>query len=56
MSREGTSFPRGSSNMELVINHRWNYPSLGLGNYMKKPIYPFENRFNGVVRMHFVSE
>ena len=45
----------GEGKIELRINNQWNYPELGLGNYMKRPIYVFENSLNGVVRMRFTD-
>lgn len=43
------------SKIEMIINNQWNYPELGLGNYMKNPIYLFENSFEGITRMRFVN-
>ncbi len=45
-----------NGNVEMLINNQWNYPTLGLGNYMKRPIFTFEKGFKGVVRMRFVTE
>lgn len=45
-----------NSKIEMIINNQWNYPELGLGNYMKKPIYLFENKLEGITRMRFVAE
>ncbi|HYQ57956.1 MAG TPA: glycoside hydrolase family 2 TIM barrel-domain containing protein, partial [Draconibacterium sp.] len=36
--------PDDDSKIEMIINNQWNYPELGLGNYMKRPIYLFENK------------
>jgi hypothetical protein len=47
---------RKNGNVELLINNQWSYPTLGLGNYMKRPIFTFEKGFKGVVRMRFVAE
>lgn len=44
-----------NGNIEMLINNQWNYPTLGLGNYMKEPIYVQGNSFEGVVRMRFVN-
>lgn len=45
-----------NGNVEMLINNQWNYPTIGLGNYMKRPIFTFEKGFKGVVRMRFVAE
>ena len=45
-----------NSRIEMIINNQWNYPELGLGNYMKTPIYPFERKLEGLVRMRFITE
>jgi len=45
-----------NGNVEMLINNQWNYPTLGLGNYMKRPIFTFEKGFKGLVRMRFVAE
>jgi hypothetical protein len=45
----------GDGKIEMHINNLWNYPKLGLGNYMKRPIYIFENSLNGLVRMRFTE-
>jgi hypothetical protein len=45
----------GDGNIEMLINNQWNYPELGLGNYMKNPIYVFEGSLNGIVQMRFTD-
>lgn len=47
---------KDNSKIEMIINNQWNYPELGLGNYMKKPIYLFENKLEGITRMRFLTE
>lgn len=48
--------PDDESKIEMIINNQWNYPELGLGNYMKRPIYLFENKFEGITRMRFIKD
>ena len=47
---------RGTDNVEIWIDNRWNYPTLGNGNFRKRPIFPFEKQWDGIVRMRFISE
>lgn len=44
-----------NSKIDIIINNQWNYPEPGLGNYMKNPIYLFENSFEEITRMRFVN-
>ncbi len=39
--------------IKLIINNQWNYTKLGLGNYMKPPIY-IENGYTNKVQMRMV--
>jgi hypothetical protein len=47
--------PDSDGKIELYINNQWNYPALGLGNYMKRPIYIFEKGIKGEVHMRFTK-
>lgn len=39
----------------LIVNNQWNYTKMGLGNYMKPPIY-IEPGYKNQVRMRMTSE
>jgi hypothetical protein len=41
-------------NINLVINNRWNYPQLGWGNYMEKPVMIYPG-YSNVVKMRLTD-
>ena len=40
--------------VRMFINNEWNYPTLGLGNYMKNPIR-INPRYSNKVIMRFIE-
>lgn len=42
------------SPVRMYINNMWNYPTLGLGNYMKPPIM-IQKGYRNVIRVRFVT-
>jgi len=52
MSRSSLS---GHDGIFMIINNLWNYPQLGLGNYMKDPIM-IKQGYSNIIQMCFISE
>ncbi len=43
-----------TSNLRMIVNNLWNYPTLGIGNYMKDPVI-IDHGYRNTVRIRFIS-